>query len=189
MSTVSTPSTQPVRAAEFLRVNVPAVTHGFTKTSALPDGDLFLLPRPFSMAVTEVTEGAKYFPGYESFGGEAENVGSLPTTQPQGFSFSARNSKVKITSCDESIWDSNFIIASTQGTDGDLIRLFLDNPDGTKARAGIVHGRPRWCGVIRDTPASDALCQRPVRTRLHGTRVITSPSAAMPASAECAPGC
>lgn len=148
LSTVSTPSTQPVRAAEFLRVNVPAVTHGFTKTSALPDGDLFLLPRPFSMAVTEVTEGAKVFPlGYETFGGEAENVGSLPTTQPQGFSFSARNSKVKITSCDESIWDSNFIIASTQGTDGDLIRLFLDNPDGTKgpelalftvARGGVV---------------------------------------------------
>jgi hypothetical protein len=121
-------------AAELLRLNIPAVTHGFQKTAQLPDGDLFLLSKPMTMAVTDAPDGAQVFPvSVESFGGDAESIGALPTTAPQGLAFSTPNSKVRAITCSESIWDGNLLIASTPGsTDGDTVRLFLENPDGSE---------------------------------------------------------
>lgn len=134
----SRPAAAPLRtthAAEILRLNIPAVTHGFEKTSRLPNGDLFLLRQPFQMAVTDAPEGAQVFPvKLETFGGDSEAIGGLPTTSPQGFALSTRNQKAQAISCAESIWDGNFTIASTPGTDGDTVRVFLQDPDSEETR-------------------------------------------------------
>lgn len=124
--------TQPATAAEILKFNIPAVTHGFTKTSFLPDGDLFLLPRPVAMAIADAPPEAYTFPvNVENFGGDPEGVGALPYTEPLGLSFSKSRAKVEALACAESLWDGNFLIASTPGTNGDAVRLFLRNIDGT----------------------------------------------------------
>ena len=132
------PAAQQLRtahAAEILRLNIPAVTPGFEKTTRLPNGDLFLLPQPFAMAITEAPEGAQVFPvTMETFGGDSEMIGGLPSTSPQGFALSTPNEKVRALSCAESIWDGNLSIASTAATDGDTVRLFLEDPDGGEAQ-------------------------------------------------------
>lgn len=121
------------KAAEFLRLDIPAVTHGFQKTPQLPDGDLFLLPQPLAMAVSNAPDGAQVFPvNLDSFGGDPESIGALPTTAPQGLALSSPNTTIRAISCSESFWDGNLLIASTAGaTDGDTVRLFLEFPDGT----------------------------------------------------------
>jgi len=120
------------KAAEFLRLDIPAVTHGFQKTPQLPDGDLFLLPKPLAMAASNAPEGAQVFPvNFDSFGGDAVSIGALPTTAPQGLALSSPNTTVRAIACSESLWDGNLLIASTAGTtDGDTVRLFLEYPDG-----------------------------------------------------------
>jgi hypothetical protein len=122
------------KAASFIRLDIPAVTHGFQKTPQLPDGDLFLLPKPMTMAVTDAPDGAQVFPvNFDNFGGEAESIGALSTTAPQGLALSSPNTKVRAISCSESIWDGNLLIASTAGTtDGDTVRLFLEHSDGVQ---------------------------------------------------------
>lgn len=123
---------QPAQAAEILKFQVPAVTHGFTKTSFLPDGDLFLLSRPVTMGVSDPSTEAYVFPvNVENFGGDPAGVGALPETQPQGISLSRSRAKVEAIACAESLWDGNFIIASTPGAVGDKVRVFLRNIDGT----------------------------------------------------------
>lgn len=127
------PQPQPAHAAEFLRLNIPAVTHGFEKTSQLPNGDLFLLADPMQMAVTDAPEGTKVFPvGFESFGSDSQSIGALPGVTAQGLASSAPNSKVLARTCAESIWDGNFVLAATAGTIGDTVRFFLEKSDGTK---------------------------------------------------------
>jgi len=124
---------QPAKAAQFLKLNIPAVVHGFEKTTQLPDGDLFLLPDPMQMAVTEAPDEARVFPvSIESFGDTPEKIGALPGTTPQGFALSEPNSKLVAKTCAESIWDSNMMIAGTAGTLGDKVRVFLENTDGTE---------------------------------------------------------
>jgi hypothetical protein len=132
-SSSSRRNNEAVRAAEFLRFDIPAVTHGFQKTPQLPDGDLFLLSKPMTMAVSDAPEGAQVFPvSIESFGGDGESLGALPTTAPQGLAFSTPNAKLRAVSCAESIWDGNLLLGSTAGTDGDTVRLFLEHPDGSE---------------------------------------------------------
>lgn len=128
-----TPNRQPqsAQAAQFLRLKIPAVTHGFEKSAQLPDGDLFLQSTPVEMAASDAPESAKLFPiNIETFGGNPESIGALPGVQPQGLSLSAPNSKVTAKSCTEEIWDSNMMIAATPGTYGDKVRLFLEHSDG-----------------------------------------------------------
>ena len=122
-----------VKAAQVLNFYSPAVTHGFQKTASLPNGDLFLLPKSFWMGVTDPPPGAQVFTINDStFGDEGNDIGALPTTKPQGLSLSTPNTQVRAVSCAESIWDTNFLIASTGGTDGDTVRLFTENLDGSK---------------------------------------------------------
>jgi hypothetical protein len=130
---VITPNRQskPAQAAQFLRLKIPAVVHGFEKGPQLPDGDLFLLSKPVEMAASDAPESAKLFPiNIESFGGNPESIGALPGVQPQGLSLSEPNSKVTAKSCTEEIWDSNLMLAATPGTFGDKVRLFLEHSDG-----------------------------------------------------------
>ncbi len=130
---VITPSrqSQPAQAAQFLRLKIPAVVHGFEKSPQLPDGDLFLQTLPVEMAASDAPESARVFPiNIETFGGDGESVGALPTVKPQGLSLSEPNSKVTAKTCTEEIWDSNLMIAATPGTYGDKVRLFLEHSDG-----------------------------------------------------------
>src|SRR5215813_210362 len=120
------------RASEFLRFDIPALTHGFQKIPQLPDGDLFLLPQPVTMAISDAPEGAEVFPvNLENFGGQAESLGALPTTTPRGMAISTPNGKLRAITCAESVWDGNLLIASTMGADGDRVRLFLEQLDGS----------------------------------------------------------
>lgn len=122
---------QPAKAAQFLRLNIPAVVHGFEKTNQLPDGDLFLLSEPLQMAISEAPDEARVFPlSIESFGDAGEAIGALPGTAPQGMALSTPNSKMVAKTCAESIWDSNLMIAGTAGTIGDKVRVFLETTDG-----------------------------------------------------------
>lgn len=122
---------EPAQAAEFLKFDVPIVTHGFETTSGLPDGDLFLLPKPMTMGISDPPEGVKVFPvNIENFGGDSEAIGGLPGVTPNVLAFSTRNSKVRALSCAEDIWDGNLLIATNGSTEGDTVRLFLEHPDG-----------------------------------------------------------
>lgn len=133
LAVTSRRQSQPAKAAQFLRLNVPAVVHGFEKTAQLPDGDLFLLSEPMQMAVSEAPDEAKVFPvSIETFGDAPEMIGALQGTIPQGLALSAPNSKMVAKTCAESIWDSNLMIAGTPGTLGDKVRLFLENTDGSE---------------------------------------------------------
>src|SRR5262249_46336373 len=130
LNPISPASGQPAQAAEFLKFDIPAVTHGLAKTQSLPDGDLFLLPKPMTMAVAGQPEGVRVFSvNIENFGGDGEYIGALPGVTPQGLSLSKSNAKVRALTCAESLWDGNLLIAST-GASGDRVRLFLEYPDG-----------------------------------------------------------
>lgn len=119
------------QAADIMRVNIPAVVHGFEKTPQLPDGDLYLLPNPMQLAISDAPEGAKAFPAnVDTFGADPETFGALQKTSPQGISLSTPNEKVTALTCAESIWDGNLVIAGTSGTIGDRVRLFLQQSDG-----------------------------------------------------------
>ena len=123
--------TTPAKAAEILRLNIPAVVHGFEKTPQLPDGDLYLLPQPMQMAISDAPEGTKVFPvSVATFGAVPETFGALQTISPQGISLSTANAKATALTCAESIWDGNLVIAGTSGAVGDKVRLFLRFPDG-----------------------------------------------------------
>lgn len=121
----------PAQAAEILRLNIPAVVHGFEKTPQLPDGDLYLLSQPMQMAIGDATEGTKVFPvTIDTFGADPVSFGGLQNTSPQGISLSTANAKITALTCAESIWDGNLVIAGTSGAVGDKVRLFLRFPDG-----------------------------------------------------------
>jgi hypothetical protein len=106
---------------------VPALTHGFEKTDDLPEGDLFLLPQGLTMTLSSLA-GVNIFPINDS--GFGKHPGFL-NTNLQGISFSTPNSSVKAISCTDSFRDINFVIASTGATEGDRVRLFVQNPNGS----------------------------------------------------------
>lgn len=84
------------------------------------------------MAISDASEGAEVFPvNPENFGGEAESLGALSTTEPRGMAISTPNGKLRAVTCAESIWDGNLLIASTAGASGDKVRLFLEQTDGS----------------------------------------------------------
>ncbi|MFN0108119.1 MAG: hypothetical protein ACKVZH_04630 [Blastocatellia bacterium] len=122
---------QPAKAAEILRLNIPAVVHGFKTTDQLPNGDLYLLPQPMQMAISDAPEGTRIFPvSRATFGAEADTFGALQTTSPQGISLETAHAKATALTCAESIWDGNLVIAGNNGAQGDKVRLFLRYPDG-----------------------------------------------------------
>lgn len=119
------------KAADLMRLNIPAVVHGFEKTAQLPDGDLYLLPYPMQLAISDPPEGTKTFDAnVTTFGADPETFGALQKTSPQGLSLSTPNQKVTALTCAESIWDGNLVIAGTAGTIGDKVRLFLQTTEG-----------------------------------------------------------
>jgi hypothetical protein len=124
-------SNPPAQAAEFLKFDVPLVTHGFERAAGLPDGDLFLLPRPMTLGIANPTENVKVFPvDVESFGGDNLSVGGLPGVAPKVLSLSGRDTTVRAVSCPDNFWDGNFLLASRGSSEGDTVRFFMEHPDG-----------------------------------------------------------
>jgi hypothetical protein len=115
-----------------LQVNLSAVVHGFEKVAGLPDGDLFLLPQPLKLIINEPPANTELFAvTAESFGGPASSMGALANVPANGFTASQPGESVRALTCAESIWDGNLILASTPGAVGDVVRVFVQNGDGT----------------------------------------------------------
>ena len=121
-------------------IQVPTVTHGFQKTDNLPSGDHFLLADPFAFGVTTPAPVGGSIPGLQtftinptSFGGDVLSVGGLRGTNPTGVGYSTAGGRLTLLSCTDSIWDGSFFIASKGTTVGDVIRFFVQRPDGSGA--------------------------------------------------------
>lgn len=124
---------KPAQAAEAsLQLDLSAVVHGFTKAPGLPDGDLFLLPKPLSLSLNLPADGTTAFAvNPASFGAEAQTMGALANVPARGFSATQAGATVRALTCAESIWDGNLILSSTDGAIGDVVRVYVQNGDGT----------------------------------------------------------
>lgn len=115
-----------------LQLDLSAIVHGFTKAPGLPDGDVFLLPKPLSMLIARPADGTQSFVvNTASFGAEAQTMGALTNVPARGFSVTQPGATVRALTCAESIWDGNLLLASTDGAVGDMVRVYVQNSDGT----------------------------------------------------------
>lgn len=112
-------------------IQVPALTHGFTTSGMLPNGDHFLLPQPFTFSIPSAAPGLTVFNVNPStFGGTITDVGGFAGTNPQAFSFSTPGARFTALSCTDSVWDGSFVVASRGSTVGDTVTFFAQGPDG-----------------------------------------------------------
>ncbi|MBI1765651.1 MAG: hypothetical protein HYR56_29970, partial [Acidobacteria bacterium] len=131
----STPTLQSVASAQALcpQVSVPALTHGFTTSDRLPQGDHFLLPQPFTFTVPSSTN----MPGFRmfqvndaNFGGDVPGIGGFAGTRLTGASYAMPGGNVTLLSCNDSVWDFSFLLASAGSTVGDTVGFYLQRADG-----------------------------------------------------------
>jgi hypothetical protein len=112
-------------------IQVPALTHGFTTSDLLPNGDHFLLPQPFTFSIPTAAPGLTLFNvSPATFGGTITDVGGFAGTNPQAFSFSTPGTRFTALSCTDSVWDASFVVASNGATVGDTVTIFAQGPDG-----------------------------------------------------------
>lgn len=124
----------PAQAADELSMefNLSALVHGFEKAPGLPDGDIFLLPQPIKLVINQPPANTEMFAvTTESFGAEPANLGALPNVPAHGLSAAQPGGTVRALTCAESIWDGNFVLANTAGATGDVVRLFVQESDGS----------------------------------------------------------
>ncbi|MDX2034801.1 MAG: SdrD B-like domain-containing protein [Blastocatellia bacterium] len=112
---------------------VTAVVEGTTGIYGPPNGtDLFLLPTPVVFNVkSPAPAGTSIFPVNNA------TFGPLPLlegTRAQGLTLSTPNATVRAESCTDSFWDIVFHVASMGATDGDMVTLSLQNPNGSGSR-------------------------------------------------------
>ena len=104
-------------------------TYGFLTTPQLPNGDLFLLGSQINFRVSSTTlANATTFPvNLNRFGPRI--VPLLPNLE--GFRISRPNSSLTAVSCQDNFRNISFVIAGQGVTEGDTIRLSLQNIDGS----------------------------------------------------------
>lgn len=124
---------KPAQAAEAsIQLDLSAVVHGFSRAPGLPDGDLFLLPKPLSLNLNRPATGTTAFAvNAANFGVEAQALGALSNVPARGFSITQPGASVRALTCAESIWDGNLVLSATDGTEGDVVRVYVQNGDGT----------------------------------------------------------
>lgn len=124
---------KPAQAAEAsMQLDLAALVHGFAKAPGLPDGDIFLLPKPLSLLLNRPADGTTAFAvNTASFGDEAQTMGALANVPARGFSAVQPGATVRALTCAESIWDGNLILSATDGTEGDVVRVYVQDGDGT----------------------------------------------------------
>jgi hypothetical protein len=135
---VNCPTCQVVQSPCPTITSLPALTHGFFTNASFPQGDHFLLPQPFTLTVPQTgpVTGFNTFPvNTTNFGGNAAAIGGFAGTNLTGFSYSTPGGSVTALSCADSLWDIGFELASTGMTEGDIIRFFLQNPNGSGLQA------------------------------------------------------
>src|SRR5262249_25542039 len=107
-----------------LQIVSPLVVHGQTNG----EDDTFLLPKPMVFTVTSDTGSVSSFNVNPStFGAHPAILG----TTPQGFTAMGTNSTARAVTCTDSFWDLIFDIATKGETDGDMVTLFVQNPNGS----------------------------------------------------------
>lgn len=116
--------------AGCIQFGAPLVTHGFLTGAGLPNGDQFLLGSSLGFTVVSPSTqgGSKFTVNAATFG---SNPGFAGTTL-EGLASSTPSSLVRAISCLDNYWDLNFYLATTGATEGDMVTIFLQNPDGTK---------------------------------------------------------
>lgn len=120
-----------VCAADSLQLDVPAFVHGFATAPGLPDGDLFLLPKPLQLMVTQEPASTQSFAvSAESFGDAPETLGALPGVPANGFSLATPGETARALVSAESIREGNLLLAATAGATGDTVRVFAQYGDG-----------------------------------------------------------
>lgn len=124
------------QAAEAsIQLDLAAVVHGFAKAPGLPDGDIFLLPKPLSLTLNRPADGTTAFAvNTASFGAEAQTMGALANVPAHGFSVLQPGATVSALTCAESIGGGNLILSTTEGTEGDVLRVYGQAGDGTGVR-------------------------------------------------------
>jgi hypothetical protein len=123
------------RAADALQLDVPALVHGFATAPGLPDGDLYLLPKPLRLTLTQEPASTQSFAvSAESFGDVPEAIGLLPGVPANGFSISTPGEAARALLGAESIREVNLMLASTAGAAGDSVRVFAQYGDGTSGQ-------------------------------------------------------
>jgi hypothetical protein len=122
----------------------PALTHGLLTVRDLPKGDLFLLPQPLRLTlVSSSVEGATVFPvNRRTFGSlvdlNAGFLGKAVEEVAEGLAFSTPNATLKALSCLDQFQALVFQVASKGDTEGDRIRLFLQEADGSRKTTLVV---------------------------------------------------
>jgi hypothetical protein len=104
--------------------SAPLITHGTVNG----EDDTFLLNQPLSFSVITPNSGALTFPVNPSTFGMNPQYGGAPTS---GITAISPNTTVQALSCTESFWDMFFFIASKGETEGDMITIYLQNPNGS----------------------------------------------------------
>ncbi len=109
-----------------LQFSAPALVHGTVNDQ----DDTFLLPKPLVFSVLSGSGSAGVFDvNPDTFGFPA-----IYGTKPQGVVASGRNTTIRALTCMESFWDLIFDVATKGNTEGDMITLFLQNPNGSNVR-------------------------------------------------------
>lgn len=118
------------RASDPLQLDVPALVHGFATAPGLPEGDLFLLPKPLQLTLTQEPDSLRTFAvSAESFGEMPEKLGLLPGVPANGFSLSTPGEVARALFNTENIREGNLMLAATVGTTGDAVRVFAQFGD------------------------------------------------------------
>ncbi|MFN0109055.1 MAG: hypothetical protein ACKVZH_09420 [Blastocatellia bacterium] len=105
--------------------SAPTLVHGVING----EDESFILPRPLSFLVSSSnTNGAASFIANQSSFGYYP---SIPGINSQGIMATQPNTTVRALSCTDSFWDIFFVLASKGATEGDMITLFTQNPNGS----------------------------------------------------------
>src|SRR4029078_12242706 len=107
-------------------------THGFVKSSFLPDGDLFLLQQVLTLTVVSPSlAGVEIFNVTSAhFGGSPVERGGFAGTSLQGLSLTGPGTSVDAVSCTDRFRKVDFEIAGTNRAAGERVRLPLQDSDG-----------------------------------------------------------
>lgn len=105
----------------------PLLTHG----TADGKDDTFLLHQPLTFSVVTQNSGAWIFPLNKWTFGLAPEFGGAPTS---GITAISPNTTVQALSCTDSFWDVFFYLATKGQTEGDMITLSLQHPNGAGSK-------------------------------------------------------
>lgn len=107
-----------------LQFSTPLITHGLVNGQ----DETFLLPKPMVFSVLSGAANVGVFSvNQSSFG----SFPAIPGTTTSGVVAMAPNVTVHASTCLDSFWDIVFEIATKGNTEGDMITLTVQNPNGT----------------------------------------------------------